>query len=282
MEYIEVLKKYMEKGASPERIYENFINTKPVRDIFLEYVETISEIENNYAEILAESFEMMYNQLACGGAFESELNISSYDLDLFKIYIWELFICVIAYMRHLTDYKSINVMLTYTYFLKSNAYISEMKPHNYTAFRHYSKVIEEGYKPKTDKDNLFTLLGDAICHQRQKIPIYTSEAIAEADLFLYQVFNAFDFSENTQENNETYWFPRLYIYVNTQPIEWIKMKSLRFCEKIKILFGVDNIQELKDAVGKCISDDKMKYRGSWDYALSILDCIKIEEIGTFK
>ena len=52
--YIEVLKEYFEKDAKPEQIYEIFLNTKPVRDIFLEFVEVIAETESGYAEILDE------------------------------------------------------------------------------------------------------------------------------------------------------------------------------------------------------------------------------------
>lgn len=33
----------------------------------------------------------------------------------------------------------------------------------------------------------YTLVGNIICSQREKFPIYTAEAIAEADLFLYQI-----------------------------------------------------------------------------------------------
>ncbi len=58
--YIEVMKTYFERGAKPERIYEIFLNTKLVRDIFLDFVETIAETETDYAEILAEVFETMY------------------------------------------------------------------------------------------------------------------------------------------------------------------------------------------------------------------------------
>lgn len=64
------------------------------------------------------------------------------------------------------------------------------------------------------------------------------------------------------------------------PIEWGKMKSRRYCEKMMVLFGVDNLDELKVAIGKCSYDDKMKYFGSWDAAPAILNCIGVEDIGT--
>ena len=279
--YVEILKEYFEKGAEPERIYEIFLNTKPVRDIFLEFVEVIAETEPDYAEILAEIFESMYNQLTCIKTFEPNADSASdSDLDVFKNHMWELFICVITFMRHIKDYKAINVMLTYTYFLETSIFGGVIKQNNYTAFRHHSRVIEDCYKPKTEMKNKFTLMGDVICNQREKLPIYTREAIAEADLFLYQVCNAYDLAENEQSWHGTYWFPTFYVYVQSMPIEWGKMKSRRYCEKMMVLFGVDSLNSLKVAVGKCTFDDKMKYSGSWDAAPAILNCINVEDIGT--
>lgn len=279
--YIDVLKEYYEKSAEPERIYEIFLNTKPVRDIFLEFVEVIAETEPCYAEILAECFEAMYNQLACIKTFEPNAgSASDSDLDVFRIHMWELFICVIAFMRHIKDYQAINVMLTYTYFLQTNIFGGGIKPNNYTVFRHHCRVIEEYYKPKTEMKNKYTLMGDVICNQREKLPIYTSEALAEADLFLYQVCNAYDLAMDEQSWHYIYWFPTFYVYAKSSPVEWGKMKSRRYCEKMMVLFGVDSLDGLKVAVGKCTFDDKMKYSGSWDAAPAILSCIKVEDIGT--
>ena len=58
------------------------------------------------------------------------------------------------------------------------------------------------------------------------------------------------------------------------------MKSRRYCEKMMILFGVDSLDELKGAIGKCSFDDKMKHSGSWDAAPAIINCIRVEDIGT--
>ena len=279
--YIDALKQFYEKGSTPERKYELFLNTKVIRDYFLEFVEVISETEMDYAEVLTDFFETMYNQLTCVKAFEPNAGSASSDeMDVFKNLIWELFICVIVFMRHIKDYAAINIMLTHTYFLETSIFGGSIKQNNYTVFRHYSRVIEECYKPNTEMKNKFTLRGDVICNQREKLPIYTSEAIAEADLFLYQVCNAYELAEDENSWRGPCWFPTLYVYVKSRPIEWQKMKSRQFCEKMMVLFGVDSIEELKRVVGKCVYDNGMKYSGSWDAAPAILSCIKVDEIGT--
>ena len=125
-----------------------------------------------------------------------------------------------------------------------------------------------------------TLMGDVICNQREKLPIYTGEAIAEADLFLYQVCNAYELSENEQSWHKAYWFPTCYVYVKNMPIEWEKMKSRKYCDKMMVLFGVDSLEALKAVISRCTFDSEMKYSGSWDAAPAILDCIKVDDIGT--
>lgn len=278
--YIDVLKSYYEKGTMPERKYELFLSTKVVRDIFLEFVEILSENETDYAEILTDFFENMYNQLTCIKTFDPK-GVSGYedDFDVFKNLIWELFICVIAYMRYIKDYLSINTMITHTYFLETSMFGGSVKQKNYTAFRYHSSVIEEQYKPDTEMKSKFTLRGDVICNQREKLPIYKGEAIAEADLFLYQVCNAYELVEDEASWHDAYWFPSLYVYAKSTPIEWKKMRSRKFCGKMMILFGVESIEELKNVIGKCTYDSKMKYQGSWDAAPAILNSIKIDEIG---
>lgn len=279
--YVEVLKSYYEKGSNPERKYELFLNTKVIRDLFLDFIESISETETDYAEILTDCFETMYNNLTCIKTFEpTASSASESDFDVFKNLIWELFICVIVFMRHMGDYLAIYTMLSHTYFLQTNIFGGDIRQDNYTAFRYYSRVIEDQYKPNTDMKSKFTLRGDVICNQREKLPIYSKEAIAEADLFLYQVCNAYELAEDENSWRESYWFPTFYVYAKSTPIEWKKMKSRKFCEKMMLLFGVSSIEELKDVIGKCVYDRRMNYSGSWNAAPAILNDIKVDEIGT--
>lgn len=83
----------------------------------MDFVETVAETEDNYAEVLAEAFEYLYNKLSCIKTFDPQANYAyEDDLDVYKTLLWELFICVIAYLRHVKDYAAINVLITYTYF----------------------------------------------------------------------------------------------------------------------------------------------------------------------
>ena len=278
--YIETMKTFWVENVTCDKEFELFLKTKAVRDAFLDFVGVLAEVEPTYAEVLAEIFESIYNSLTCVQTFgPAKIAGSENDVDLFKIHVWELFICTVTFMRYIEDYKGLNVLLSHTYFLNRGILNSEEQISNYTEFYHYSSMIEDKYKLTTDRKNKFTLLGDVICNQREKLPIYSKNNISEADLFLYQVRKGFKLPKNEYRWHGDYWFPALYIYVSESDMNWKRLKSKRFCRKIMELFDVNNIEELKKVIEKCIFDREMKYRGSYNAAPVILSYIKLDEIG---
>lgn len=281
-EYINTLKTYFIKGVTDgEQVYKCFLEMKPIRDIFLDFIPVLAETMLPFSDTVCNIFEKMYNTLTCAKGFDpNAYSASDNDYEIYHLHIWELFICVIAYLRHVQDYRIINEILTNTYFLASSSLDSTERPTNYCQFRYYSCLIEDQYKPKTEYENKLTLLGHVICHEREKLPIFTGEAIAEADLFLYQVRNALELTENEYFYGASCWFPTCYVYVKTSPSEWTRLKSRKFCQKMFLLFGVTDLDTLKERISKCEYDRGMKYSGSIRAATAILSVIKLDEIGT--
>ncbi|MEE1362796.1 MAG: toll/interleukin-1 receptor domain-containing protein [Selenomonadaceae bacterium] len=279
-EFLDILKGYYIKNVDGKGLFDDFLSTKQVRDFFLDFVEALAEISDDYAECLADIFEKLYNTLTCIKTFEPKVATTyGENVEIFKILIWELFVYVIAFMRHNEDYKSINTMITRTYFLDISIFGGNLQPTNYTVFRHYSRLIEEGYKPTTEFKNYHTLIGNIVYNQREKLPIYSKSNIAEADLFLYQVCNAFELAQNENNWHSALWFPTLYVYAGNATMEWKKMKSKRYCNKMFDLFGVSTIDELKVILKKCTYNNKIRYSGAYEAALAIENYIKIDEIG---
>jgi len=99
-------------------------------------------------------------------------------------------------------------------------------------------------------------------------------------LFLYQVCNAYDLPKNERIWYGTCWFPTCYIYVENKGLEWERMKSRRYCKKMEVLFGVNDIEELKGKIEKCVYNSEISYLRGWDAAPAILNYIKVEDIGT--
>ena len=280
-EYIVVLKSLLvQKIQNDKEVYERYSETKPVRDVFLDFLPVLADTELSFSDIMCDTFEKMYNSLTNGNEFAAApFAVSEKDYEIYKILIWELFICTIAYLRHIGDYKEINGIVTNTYFLKPGWQNGTAVAKNYCEFRHHSSIIEEGYKPTTEHKNKFTLMGHTLYTEREKLPIFSGEAIAQADLFLYQIRNAFELAEDEHRWRDSCWFPTCYVYCKTYPTEWMKMCSRKFCQKLYPLFGVSTIEDLKTAVAKCVGERDMRYSGSFNSAPAILNCIKLEEIG---
>lgn len=281
-EYINTLKTYFVHGIrGGKEIYERFLEMKPVRDVFLDFVVVLGESDLPFSDVMCNAFEQMYNTLTNGRRFNPKsYSLNSDDYEIYKILIWELFICTIAYLRYEQDYKEINNMVSNTYFLVDNYYSDTVSAHNYCTFRHHSRPVEDYYKPTTEDKNKFTLLGNAICTEREKLPIFTNEAIAESDTFLYQIRNAFDLVTEKNRRGDLYWFPTFYVYCDAWPSEWNRLCSRKFCQKMYDLFGVNTLDELKEKVSKCTYDRDMRYNGSFDSAPAILTQIELDEIGS--
>lgn len=110
--------------------------------------------------------------------------------------------------------------------------------------------------------------------------MFSKQAIAEADLFLYQIHNALDIPDNANRYVGGYWFPTFYVYLSEDyGMDWERLKSKKYCLKIMDLFGVETIDALKDRISKCTIEKDMKYIGAFSSAPCILNSINIEEIG---
>lgn len=277
-EYIETLKKLYIKNTDGERTFKSFRGTKPIRDIYLDFLEVLVTETNDYSETICSIFENLYNTLTCAFSFETNPDYCyKYDFDIFKIHIWELFICTIVYLRYLKDFKTINNILTHTYFINASIFDSQKDiPIDYSIFRFYSQLIEEQYK-KSINENFYTLLGKEIFEFREKLPIFSNIGIANADLFLYQVGVIFKYKYNQHIN----WFPTMYMYAEGLQKEWLKMKSKNYCQKYMFpLFDVSNIEELKKCISYCKTKKIIRYNNAITAAPSILHYLYLEEIGS--
>ena len=247
----------------------------------MDFLDALLETDCDMGRLLCEIFEKFYNTLTCVKTFNDKANsYGDIECDVFKTLIWELFICTVAFLRHYEDYETLNKVLSNTYFLIDSGFGGSTKLTNYARFRHYSRPIEEYYKLKSEKKDLLTLIGNTLCCEREKYPIYTKKTLAQADLFLYQVFNAFDLVSESVSYRDSYWFPTCYVYAGEKMYEWERMISRKYCEKMYILFEVENVEKLKNAISKCVYEQDMRYKGSFDAALAILNYIKIEDIGS--
>ncbi len=283
-EYLEALKKYFPDNIpDAKQVYDSFVSMKEIRDVFLDFLPALDTTDLPLGEAIGDFFETMYNTLTGQECFSQEISrIQEVSYDIYHLHIWELFICITVYLRHKKDYASIHEIVTRTYFLRRNHYDKTQIATNYCAFRFYSRAVEEYYKPHTDYAKHYTLIGDELCKRREKLPLYSEQLIAEADLFLYQIRNAYELSCSKYEFGDNYWFPTCYVYTENTLYEWTRMKSKMFCERYMFaLFGVKTIEQLQDKIKRCKVSNDMRYSGNhFNHASAILETITLEEIGS--
>jgi len=266
--------------AFDETFNDNFLKqvdaTKPLRDLFIDYVEVLIGTSNEVGQILCDFFEQTYNGIYHAKG-RNTYNPVEFEFGFFMI--WELFIDTTAVLLHFENYKELRTMLNRTYFLRDSAFSqTEIKPHTFVHFRHDTLPIkntnqEQGFR-------LYSPAGD-IVSKREKLPILSTQAIANADVVLYQLSYLLD----EIRCRGWIWFPALYVYlggsrsIGRQQI-WSKMVSLRHCETLLPLFGVNSKEELVDLIQRNKPDKDLGYSNCFERAPTITQSIKIEDIAT--
>ena len=277
--YIEALKQFYVKNIDKDTYLTNFKAMKEYRDVFLDHLKAFSSAEY-FGSKMADEIERLYNTLFCARTFNPQtISCGEDEFDLFRIHVWELFVCTVTYMLHYEMYSDIHDLLVHTYFMRISGLGEEKRSASYEWIRFHSRMIEDVVKPSLDGDmsRKYSLTGHYVVNDREYLPIYSGKAMANADLFLYQVYNGLELDDLTWRYG---WFPQLYIYAEEYDSMWKKLKSKCFCEKIMPIFGVKTIDDLKERISKCVYDREYHYRGAYPAASAILTWIKVEDIAT--
>ena len=277
--YIDSIKHfYNDSYNGPEDYIEDFIGLKEYRDVFLDYLSELSR-KDDFGIFMADAFEKLYNKLNSITTFNPNGNTGNEDgFNIFNVHIWELFICTTAFMLHNEMYSDLHDMLCHTYFLKDYPNASTTTPSSYEKLRYRSSLLDERYKSKLPDpiNRCYTVVGNYVIKNHEYLPIYSGKAMANADLFLFQVYDALELEDITSWYQ---WFPTLYVYADNGDSLWKRLKSKQFCKKIMPLFGVKTIDELVERVRRCEKVDGMRYsHGFAGVAPAILTIIQLDEI----
>jgi len=278
---LEVKKLYV-KDITEEQFLDNYELSLKTRNEFLDALQSFSS--KNLGGNLAFSFEKMYNELYNALNFIPENEqIHPFDLDLFGLFIEELFICTIAYLLKQEMFQDINNILTYKYKLNPPHYgVGEKICSTYESFRFPSKMLERINRPKDSHNVKFSLKGDLICKKREYIPIFTGSLIANAELFLYQAYKGLRFNDiKVEVPNNIVWFTEFYIYASPKDSIWNKLNSKQFCCKLFPLFNVKSMKELKERISLCTPEYIEEYHLRTGKVPPVpTDYVKLDDIGT--
>lgn len=259
-----------------DKLLSQIAAAKPLRDLFIDYVETLISNELDSGTILGDFFEQAYNGTY---VIVERSSYSDAEFEFSRFMIWELFICSTATLLHYEYYIALNTLLHRTYFLRENPVSDNTHPYTFIQFRPTLRYIDEVIKPKSDEPRRLTMAGDILV-KRERAPLITKQSLVNADIVLYQLSCVYDYSDS---QSHWYWFPILYVFSGTryyiQSI-WSKMVSRRYCQKLFPLFGVNEIEQLKTMAEKSKPDRDVRHPNSISSAPSIQQSIELTKIGT--
>lgn len=226
---------------------------KLLRDSLLDYFDALLFSAQPFAHIMTELLENLYNSFVND---EDRQGNQYYKGEAYDFFLWELIISITAFCIYHEKFAELHEILAHTYFL-SDYKLSNVVPHTFSSFLKYCETIERNCKPLCHEPNLITLQGEMLVLRERK-PILTREAIANADLVLYQLYPLIDRTETSIQR----WYPRTGIYHRGKQNFWIKLKSKEQCLLIAPLFGVKTIEQLKQEIA--LSNEKT--RGDLQYS----------------
>jgi len=272
-EFIKVLRSFdsLEICKNNEIILKQIEESKPIRDLYIDFLEMIICDGSGTGKIIPDFVEQIYNSTHDANG---RCQYTKEEFEFFDFFIWEIFICTTAILLHYECYKELYQILSHTYFLRKNYFDSTLEANNFIFFRKYLRIIEEGCKPKSENPNLYTLAGDILI-KREKKPLYTKNSIANSDLILYQMSCILGLLKGNR-----YWFPSLYCYADLPQIIWQKLVSREYCEKIMPLFGVTSVDILKEKIRNAKFSENARYSSFSGCAPMISHSIKIDSIAT--
>ena len=278
--YLDSLKGfYREDKFMPDSFLDDFRALKENMNYLLKFIKVLAE-SNKIAlgDFLAGAFEHIHNTL-CNLHFFAPQAASYYDasFDIFKLHVWELFLFSMTYLLHHEMFSDIHDLLVRTYFLRKSPLSEEKLPSSYGAFWFRTYELDasiKNYVPDLSQEP--TPIGHIVCTERESMPVYSKRAIADTDLFLFQILNGLELGSSDSPS----WYPTCYLYSDIYHSMWQKLISRKFCEKLFCLFDVQSIDSLKQKISMCGNKTARIYDNVINPAPTIRQFIKVQDIGT--
>lgn len=252
-----------------KKICENINQYTPLRDDFIKFFEILTKSEVSFdVDILIKFLEKLPLFLQ---PLDDRGSWSNFEFDNFRIIIHELLLYIVAVGLKNEHFKFVEEILYSSYFIKDkHNHSNEAK--SFDVFYGHTDIIKPYYN-QTHSQNFYSAMADFII---KRIPAFLSKSLlVQADLLCYHI----------SKLNNLRWFPMTYIYDTSGRYElFYRMESKRHFEKIKVLFGVESIDELKDKLKTLEENDskqpRVAYLGSFDSVIPLYRLIDKEKIGT--
>jgi hypothetical protein len=256
------------KEPYDQQILDKITDMQLLRNDYVEFLELIcSAKENIDISIIIGFFEEIYRFTQPP---EDVTYYKEIQFDHYKFLIHELFIYTVTVLIETYQFNALGELLKSEFFINDRFERNEHK--SFEVFYFWHRTLDE-YRKNRLQSRLFSIAADTMI-QRANIKKYPKQKIVNADLVLHYIA--------ILDKHDRAWFPILYGYGGTRSkIEILKkLKSKRHFEKIKGIFMINEVDELKALLKSYERPEGYCYRGSFESVPSLFQQIKSEEVCT--
>jgi hypothetical protein len=168
-------------------------------------------------------------------------------IDHYRFFFYELFLYMTAMMIEKERFKELGAVLN-NHFVFYNEKSNKTETYSFMYFNHHVESLDK-YRNERLQMRRVSITADTI-KQRADIPAITFHRLTECDVLLYYI--AIMMNEKEDGYFWHRWWPYLTVYSIYQLPILEKLISKRHFEKLKPLFDVNSIDELKQKVDKAI------------------------------
>lgn len=249
-----------------EIIYNRITDMLKLRNEYISFIKSIC-INKNIAK---ENIGLVKNILGKTLDFNNlRINESGYQIqcDHYRLFAYEIFLYTIAILLRNEAYSEVRYLLWTIYFY---TYRGANREGDVSVFAENEiESIDEMRNARLGL-NKFCLSAFLIIERSKFANDDFKNDLITADLLTYYM----------QSLKEKWWFPRTYVYYSSGYIPRIfsGLKSKREFNSLKDLYGVNDIDEMKDWLMKVGAKETYGYSGAWNRAPSVSGFIKPEDI----
>jgi hypothetical protein len=273
----------IEEIKSPQYIDELVLKKieemKALRNDFINFLETIFtySAEFNLDKFISFLEKLLEFLMTSDGINHPSDTLGYLKLDHYRFFLYELFLYITAVLIEKEKFKELGAIL-HTSFVIFNKETSKTEAFSFPLFNQYAKSLDK-YRNERLQMNRASVTADII-KQRADNPKYTFDKIREYDVLLYYI----DIMTNETEHAWLWfrWFPQTTVYHIYNLLILEKLISQRHFEKLKPLFDVNTIDELKQKIEKVITIKADKIQRFNHYLPYINQAFDFAKIGTVK
>ncbi|MBS1717816.1 MAG: toll/interleukin-1 receptor domain-containing protein [Armatimonadetes bacterium] len=207
---------------------------RPLRDGFISFATTLAgqPLSSNDVDALHDNLERLAQLQFHDPTSKLRYALS---LDQFKFFVYEVFICLVAVFVRRGRYSELGKILSSTYFYRYEH--GDLHPDGVNVFNEYVESLDSLHNRRMGSKRI-SITADFIKQRCEGSGLEFDELI-DADLLVHYA--------SVLNGGPVIWFPRLSVYAKysrTVPVV-TKMISKAYFERVKCLFGVDTLDELK-------------------------------------